>query len=309
MLNSFESRLINMLADGLAQGDLKALVLRPQEALSTLLAEEQGRVLILVQILSAETDSHLGDDALERLGEKGAYQQRPVLYLRGQVAIDLLIARNEESTDDSSRTALLHVLDQTILLLHESKIRQGRGFHIGQGQEREDQGFDLDGFRLVDVLPLPKTLTDVFQQMRLSYDYSGRFWPVEVPADGKMIRHLPTRIVVLPIQIPTGITTHAGNSNVEVPIRLDLRSWEEAPRQLVARLRGAAPLGSLVGDVSDLPAGYAGYLPNVEGDFVVVYRPPADLSSDIQVHIELGLSRPEQSSLSLGELTIGVKRS
>jgi|GEM_PF-2922182 len=302
MLNSFESRLIDRLADGLV--GVEVLVLRPQEDLSARLTAEAGRVLIVVQILAAETDARLGDDAQERLGQPGDYQQRPVVYLRGQVAVDLLIARNDEATNDASRTALLQVLDRVLLLLHASELRQGQGFQTG-----EDLGFALDGFRLEGVSLLPETAAEVFQQIRLSYNYSGRFWPVEAPIAGDLIEQLPTRLAIVPVQIPTGLITRAGDSDVEVPILLDLRSWEAAPQQLVARLRGAAPPGSLVGDTRDLPAGYFGYTANLAGDFVVVYRPPASLGSDTQVRIELGLSQPEQPSLALGELIIGVKSS
>lgn len=301
MLDSFESRLTDMLADGLITETSQ--VVRPRDDLSDLLAAQPQRVLIIVRVLSAEANHLLGDDALERLGQRGSYQLRPALYLTGQAALEFRIAPPGPGADPlPPRQNLLQVLDQALVLLHQDKVRQGRAFQTGS-----DLGFDLDGFRLAQLGPLPDEPENV-RALRVVYHYSGRFWPVEALAEGKVIDRFPTRIAVLPIQIPEGVTATAGGADVRVPLAADLRFLNGAPVRLTARLRGASPPGTLIGDTSNIPAGFVAYDPDERDVFYLVYRPPASLSQDTQVRVALGLAQAERPTVQLGELTLRVMR-
>lgn len=290
-----------MLADGLA--GLDSLVVRPRHDLADLVEAETGRVLIVVQVLSAEANHLLGDDALERLGQRGSYQLRPVLYFNGEAALDFRIAPPGPGPAGDPllpRQNLLQVLDQALVALHQDQVRQGRAFQTG-----DDLGFDLDGFRLTRVGAIPDEPENP-RALRAVYHYAGRFWPVETPAEGDVIDRLPTRIAILPIQIPEGVTAQAGGADVTVPLPADLRALNGAPVRLVARLKGASPPGALIGDTAGVPPGFVAYDPDERGVFHLVYRPPATLSNDTQVRIGLGLAHAERPTLQLGELTIRV---
>jgi hypothetical protein len=301
MLDSFESRLTDMLADGLPAPT--SLVVRPRDDVPDLLLAPPQPVLIVVRVLSAEVNHLLGDDALERLGQRGSYQLRPVLYLTGEAVLDFKIAPPAPGGDALlPRQNLLQVLDQALVLLHQDKVRQGQAFQTGS-----DVGFDLDGFRLTQLGPLPDEPENV-RALRAVYHYSGRFWPVETPAEGDIIDRLPTRMAVLPIQIPEGVTAKAGGVDVRVSLAADLRPLNGAPVRLTARLRGASPPGTLIGDSSGIPSGFVAYDPDEGGVFHLVYRPPATLSHDTQVRVALGLAHAERATVQLGELTLRVVR-
>lgn len=301
MLDSFESRLTDMLADGLPT--LNGLPTRPVDDLADLFSDEADRAVIVVQILSAEANPLVGDDALERLGQRGDYQLRPVLYFKGETILDFRMAPPGTGPEPlAARQTLLQVLDQVLVWLHQDQVRQGRAF-----QTDDDLGFDLDSFRLIQVGPLPDEPENV-RAVRATYFYEGRFWPVETPAEGDIIDHLPTRIAVLPVQIPEGLTAQAGGADVTVPLPIDLRALNGAPIRITARLRGASPPGTLVGESDGVPTGFVAYEPDENGIFQLVYRPPATLSDDVQVRIALGLAHPEQPTVQLGELRIQVRR-
>jgi hypothetical protein len=299
MLDPFESRLAGILSDGLTGTD--HIVVRPRDDIADLLNEAAQRVVIVVRLLTAEADNHLGDDARERLGQRGNYQLRRSLFLTGTVAVDFIIAETPKNGDALvNRPLLLQVLDQALVVLHEENLRNGRAFQTG-----DDLGFDLDGFRLTELGPIPQEPGNM-RTLRAVYKYAGRFWPVETPAEGDAIETLPTRIAVLPIRIPENIQAHAGGADVTIPLHVDLRALNGAPARLVARLLGASPPGELIGDTADIPAGYVSYEPNASDVFELVYRPPANLSNDTRVRISLGLAHPERRTISLGELTIKV---
>jgi hypothetical protein len=224
--------------------------------------------------------------------------------LKGEVALDFMIAPPAPAGDPlQPRQRLFQVLDQTLLALHQDNVRQGRAFLLTD----EDLGFELDGFRLTQVGPLPDRPDNV-RSLRTIYQYAGRFWPVEVPAEGGIIQHLPTRLVILPVQIPEGLTAQAGGADVTIPLPVDLRAFNGAPVRLVARLRGASPPGTLRGDSADVPAGFVAYAPDDAGVFQVVYRPPATLSNDTQVRVSLGLAHADRPTVQLGELKLQVRR-
>ncbi|MCI0508183.1 MAG: hypothetical protein L0Z73_19065 [Gammaproteobacteria bacterium] len=300
MLDPFESRLADMLSDGLAGMD--NIVVRPRDDLADLLVADTDRVVIVVRLLTAASDNQLGDDARERLGQRGDYQLRASLFLTGEVAVDFIVAETPQDGDaELNRPLLLKVLDKALVVLHEENLRKGRAFQTGN-----DIGFDLTGFRLTGLGPVAEQ-KDNFRMLRATYHYAGRFWPVELLAEGNVIQTLPTRIAVLPVQIPQNIQANAGSEDVTIPLHVDLRSLNGAPVRLVARMKGASPPGQLVGDTTNVPpGGYVAYIPNAEGVFELVYRPPASLSNDTQVRISLGLAHTERATISLGELSIRV---
>ena len=299
MLDPFESRLADILSNGLADSD--NVVVRPRDDIADLLDEAAQRVVIIVRLLTATADNHLGDDARERLGQRGNYQLRKSLFLAGKVAVDFVVAETPKNEDPRlNRPLLLQVLDRALVVLHEENLRKGSAFQTG-----DDLGFDLEGFRLTELGPVPQQ-PDNIRALRAVYRYAGRFWPVETPAEGDEIQTLPTRTAVLPIRIPENIKANAGGADVTVPLHVDLRALNGAPARLVARMKGASPPGELIGDTTDVPAGYVAYEPNASNVFELVYRPPASLSNDTRVRISLGLAHAERRTISLGELTIRV---
>ena len=289
-----------MLADGLAGSD--SIVVRPRDDIADLLDADTDRVVIIVRLLTATPDHKLGDDARERLGQRGDYQLRTSLFLAGEVAVDFIVAETPRHGDaEFNRPLLLQVLDRALVVLHLEDLRKGQAFQTG-----DDLGFDLTGFRLTELGPVPEQ-AESFRVLRATYEYAGRFWPVEAPAEGDVIQTLPTRIAVLPVQIPENIAANAGGDDVTVPLHVDLHSLNGAPVRLVARLRGASPPGELVGDTVNVPAGgYVAYAPGDEETFEIVYRPPASLTNDTRVRISLGLAHTERPTIALGELSIRV---
>ena len=299
MLDAFEQRTADLVADQLS--GIPAVVTRPREELNVLLTSDPTRPIIVVEILTADPDLRLGDDGRERLGVRGSYTLRPVLYLRGELAISLQMAPTPAAGDQQqTRRTLFGVLERLLIQLNRDAIRTGVAFQTG-----DDLGFDLDKFHLVQILPLPGE-DPVSHQARVRYQYSGRFWPVEPPVEGDLIEELPTRIAILPIQIPEGLATRAGGSDMVVPLHLDLRALNGAQARVIARLHGAAPPGALIGDATEVPPDSVGYVPDAGGTVEVVYRPPATLSSATKVRVGLGLAHGERPSIPLGELTIGV---
>jgi hypothetical protein len=300
MLDSFESRLTDMLADGMAGVD--NVVVRPRDDIAELVDADTGRVVIVVRLLTASADNQLGDDARERLGQRGEYQLRTSLFLTGDVAVEFIVAETPKHEDmELNRPLLMQVLDKALVVLHAENLRKGRAF-----QTDTDLGFDLTGFRLTEIAPVPEQ-TDNIRKLRATYRYAGRFWPMGTPAQGDVIQTLPTRIAVLPIQIPQNILAKAGGEDITIPLQVDLRSLNGAPVRLVARMQGASPPGQLIGDTTNVPAGgYVAFAPDEEGLYALVYRPPASLSNNTRVRISLGLAHPEHATISLGELIIQV---
>lgn len=301
MLDDFESRLTDMLADGLS-ADAGVEVTRVHPGLTVTDA------LVTVQVIDAAADPRLGDDARERLGVRGAYELRPVFRFSGEIAIELLVSSSPgggggggPAAAEASRPRLVQLLDRILLILHPEGVRRGESFQTGA-----DLGFALEGFRLLRTEASPFD-TEAPDRVRAVYQYTGRFWPVEVPAAGDLISELPTRIAVLPIQLPERVVGTAGGGEVDVPVRLDLRALNGAPARLVGRLAGASPPGILIGDSSDLPPGRVGYGADADGVFHLRYAPPGTLADPVRVRVELGLSHADRPTLSLGELTIEVQ--
>ena len=302
MLDSFEIRLADMVANGLADAGTAGTVavVRPRDDLLVLVVENPDRVMIAAQVLSASPSHHLGDDSRERLGRKNDYRMRTTLHFDGEVALDFQISPTPAESDPADfRSNLLQIVDLVLVLLHAANVRNGEAF-----KTEDDLGFELDGFRLVGIGPLPNEPAST-HAMRVLYRYSGRFWPVEAEAVGETITALPTRIAVLPIQIPENVQATAGGEDAQISVPVDLRAFDGAPVSLVARMEGASPPGQLIGDATDT-LGVVSYSPTTPGTFTVVYRPPASLSSDAQIRVALSLSHSGQRTVELGRFAIKV---
>ena len=302
MLDSFEIRLADMVADSLSDAGVAgaAAVVRPRDDVLVMVVENPDRVMISAQVLSASPSHHLGDDSRERLGRKNGYRMRTTLHFDGEVALDFQISPTPAESDPADfRSNLLQIVDLVLVLLHAGNVRNGEAFRT-----EDDLGFELDGFRLVGIGPLPNEPANT-HAIRVLYRYSGRFWPVEAPAVGETIAALPARIAVLPIQIPENVRATAGGEDARIPVPVDLRAFDGAPVSLVARMEGASPPGQLIGDATDTP-GVVSYAPTTPGIFTVVYRPPASLNGDALVRVSLSLSHPGHKTVDLGRFAIKV---
>lgn len=302
MINAFESRLTDMLADSLSGVSEVQLVTRPRYDMDTA-APSATEAAVVVRVLTAKSQTKLGDDSLERQGQKGAYELRTMLYLSGTVELEIVIDPGSTGTEvEQRRATLMHSLDQLVLSLHNEEVRNGRAFQTGA-----DLGFDLDGFRLVSIEP-PAEEPDNFARFRMLYSYSGRFWPVETPAEGDLIRTLPTRIAVLPMQIPEKNVAIAGGSDITIPIHVDLRALNSASARLMARLRGASPPGNLVGDTTGMPpGGWVFWVPDSDGIFQIIYHPPASVSGTVFVGVSSALDTESGPRIALGDFDIEVR--
>jgi hypothetical protein len=224
---------------------------------------------------------------------------RTTLRLAGQLAISAIISPSGGPNVGDRRQIVVDVVDSLLVALQRPSIRSGQDFQTGV-----DLGFDLDGFRFAG-LSAPEDAPASFSTIRALYDFSGRFWPVEAPVEGDAITALPTRIAVLPVQIPERIHVVAG-TDLQVPLKLDLRALNGASARVMARLRGAAPPGQLVGATNDVPAGWTAFNLDPDGSVNVVYRPPATIATPVRVGVSTALSRAQRPFVALAELTIEV---
>ena len=297
MLDAFEIRLADLLADALA-GTQR---LGPVGRVGVVADPTAGNVGIAVRIASARPRVLVGDDSRERIGPRGDIRLRPLLSLEGEAAVVLTAVPPGGNQRRQGRARLMAMLDQVLLVLHPEDMRQGRAFLADT-----DLGFELDGFRLHAVGPVPD-IEDSTLQIELLYAYSGRFWPVETPAEGGLIETLATRLTVMPVRLPERISAQAGGPDVTVPVTLDLRAAGGAAAALVARLGGAAPPGELVGDGAiEVPAGYSGFAIGADGTASVIYRPPGALAGPAQVRVETRLAHPDRPSIHLADFAIEV---
>lgn len=277
MIDSFEARLVNLIADRLAGTTEILSVNRMRDGLP-LPTAVGPRAAVLVTTARPQED--LGDDRQEVLGDKGARALRPVLRLDGEALVRLEV---KEATNVAQRSALVKALDRLLLVLHDADVRSGKAF-----QTATDQGFALDGgFRLVrfDAIPLG---TPAIESRRFDvvYAWSGRFWPVRPALLGPRIDDVQTRQVVLPMQLPQDLEVKAGAAPITVSIPLDLTATGGAVPALVARLQGATPPGTLVGATTGLPPGFFA-VPVAAGVARVQYRAPATATEPADAVVEL----------------------
>ncbi|HMV67377.1 MAG TPA: hypothetical protein PKA64_11045 [Myxococcota bacterium] len=276
MIDGFEARLVNLLADRLAGTTDVVSIDRMRDGLTQPTAAGPRAT---VAVLSANPDSELGDDRQERLGAKGSYAERPVLRLAGEAVVRVQV---REASNVNQRLAILRALDRLLLVLQAQDVRDGSGFQTGA-----DLGFALDGgFRVTRVAGVP-TGTDLSEHRRFDIlcAFSGRFWPVIAATTGPAIRTIPVRTVVLPMTLPDRISTRAGVP-LDVVIPVDLRATAGAPLALAARLQGASPQGSLTGVTTGLPPGFVA-VPVANGALTVRYRPPATVTEAFEEGVEL----------------------
>jgi hypothetical protein len=295
MLDSLEARLADLIADELSGVAALQTVTRPRSDLATV----PGRVALVVRAVNATPVVAMGDDARERLGNRGEYQLRTTLRLAGQVAIDAIINPVSGPAVAERRRIVMDVVDRLLVALQRPTIREGQDFQTGA-----DLGFELDGFRFAG-LSAPAETPASFSTIRALYDFTGRFWPVEAPLEGEAILAVPTRIAVLPVQIPERIRAIAG-SELTIPLRIDLRALNGAEARVMARLRGASPPGQLIGSTADVPAGWLAFLPEAGGTFNILYRPPSTVTNPLRVGVSTALSRPQRPFVSLVEFEIEV---
>ena len=171
MIGAFESRLADLLADRLP-GPLGDRVARSRgEA-----PDPSDDVVIVPELMTAESDPQLGDDSRERIGERGSRRLRPLLRLNGEVEVHIEAAASladvNPADPDRPRRRMLEALDAVLLALHPEGVRSGRDFSTNV-----DLGFELDGFRLITIEPDSEAPS--FRAVRAVYGYRGRFWPVE----------------------------------------------------------------------------------------------------------------------------------
>jgi hypothetical protein len=199
VLDAFETKLADMLADRLAGDALIGDVRRPR-ADSTPPAATAARVT--VEVVAAAPTVELGDDRLEVLGQPGAYELRPVLSLTGGVVIALALGSADAAEAQAQRGLLLQALDRVLLALHGPDVRNGSAF--GGAPE---QGFSLHAFRLERIAAVrgevvPGAADESGPHMYCRYAFAGRFWPVEPPVAGVIITDMPMRIALLPAEVP-----------------------------------------------------------------------------------------------------------
>jgi hypothetical protein len=307
VLDAFETKLADMLADRLAGDTLIGDVRRPR-ADSTPPGATAAR--LTVEVVAAVPTVELGDDRPEVLGQPGAYELRPVLSLSGGVVIALALGTADAAQAGAQRGLLLQALDHVLLALHGPDVRNGNVFGAAP-----EQGFSLHAFRLERITAVraevvPGAADESGPHMYCRYAFAGRFWPVEAPVAGDIITDLPMRIALLPAEVPAGdgaARARAGGPDVAIPVRLDVRALGGATRRLIARLMGASPPGQLVGSAVDAPAGSVSYAADPDGAYRVIYRPPASLDGTARVRIRLALARAEGAAIPVETVDVEVQ--
>jgi hypothetical protein len=286
MLDGFEARLADLFADLLAGTPGLRLPVRELPA-----AAVDSGILPVLRVLSLGAAPLLGDDAplVRRL--PGGLGLRTVLALEGVVGMELIPAANV------ARPAVLQALDAVLAAFQTAELRSGAGFADGT-----DQGFALHGFRFRN-LAAPE---EGAAPMRLHFTFAGDFWPVRPEAEGPVITAVPTRLVSLPVQVPQGLVARAGGPELIIPLTLDMRSLGAGPVRVVARLRGAAPPGSLQGDAAEAPPGFTGFPVDAAGVARLVFRPAATLAAPTLATLQVALAGAGQAGVALAEVPVRV---
>lgn len=275
MLAAFEARLADILADAL-----------PGQAFSRGRATTpQNGTAAAVRVASAATAPLLGDDTPRLIRRPPSLALRTTLRLSGEAVIELAGA------------AVLPLVDRILVVLQAQDLRDGAGFETGA-----DQGFALDSFRFI-ALGAPSDRPDL---LALRFGFDGLFWPVLAEPEGPAIVRIPLRLAVLPAGVPQGLRARAGGADLAVPLGLDLRATGGTASRIVARLAGASPPGSLVGDAADVPPGHVGFAVDADGIARLLYRPPATLAAPAEVTIDTALAHPGRATVPLARITVSV---
>jgi hypothetical protein len=290
MLDAFEARLADLFADRLAgTPGLRPPVRRLPEA------PVEAGILPVLRVLSASAAPLLGDDAplVRRL--PGGLGLRTVLALEGAVGMELIPAA------DVARPALLQALDAVLVAFQATELRSGGGFADGT-----DQGFALHGFRFRDVAAPEDGAPPLRHRLRLNFTFQGEFWPVRPEAEGPAITAIPARLVSLPVQVAQGLVARAGGPELIIPLTLDMRSLGAGPARVVARLRGAAPPGTLQGDAAEAPPGFISVPVDAAGVARLVFRPAATVAAPVLATIQVALAGAGQAGVALAEIPLRV---
>lgn len=286
MLDAFEARLADLFADRLVGApDLLA----PQRSLPA--AAPGDGILPVLHVTAVAASPLLGDDAPQIRRLPGGLGLRTVLELQGVVAMDFVPAA------DITRDAWLRALDAVLVAFQASDMRSGAAFADGA-----DQGFALRGFRFRDA----QGREDEPGRLRANFTFEGDFWPVRPEEEGPAIVTIPARLVSLPLRLPEGLVARAGGADLVIPLVLDMRSLGAGPSRVVARLRGAAPPGSLVGDAAGAPPGFTGFPVDDEGVAQLVFRPAAVLAAAANATIQVALAGAGRSTVALAEIAVRV---
>jgi hypothetical protein len=290
VLEAFEARLADLLADALAGTAGLAVPSRgPPDAIPA------ADVAPFVQVIRAETEPVLGDDAPVTRRVAGSLRLRTVLVLHGEVRVSLVAA------NDVAQPARLAALDTVLVALQDESVRQGRAF-----DDDTDQGFELRGFRFLRAAPAGGSTPLSAATWELVFAYEGDFWPVRPEPEGPAITTIPRRLVPLPVAVPEVLSARAGGADVTIPLQLDLRTIGGAAPRVVARLRGAAPPGTLLGDAAGAPPGFVSVPVDADGIAELDYRPPAVLAAPTRVRIAASLAGEDRPTVALAELVIQV---
>jgi hypothetical protein len=298
----FENRLTDLLADALS-GISEIAVLRTLDGV----APQSTVVQIAPRLTRFEPDPTFGDDDPDRIGPRPELRLRSTLHARGEMLLALRIGPpGNGSTAADQRRKLLSALDRVLPRLGEIEVRRGGAF-----TQPSDQGFELDAFRLLGV----NETEGAAGQLDARYGFAGRFWPAGVETVGEAIRRIPVRIAVLPVTLPERPIVREG-TDIQIPVRLDLRSLESRATgevgpaagagRLRARLRGASPPGTLIGGTASATGAGRAYDQSAPGAFTVSYRAPGTVAGRAEAHIELAFEREGEALIELGEVVVEV---
>ena len=278
MLDAFEARLADLLADALpGQGFGRGPVSLPADP---------AAVAASVRIAFADAAPQLAALAPREVRRPDGVALRAETRLRGEILIEL-----------AGQAGLLPLLDRILPVLH--RLATGEG---GLLEEDEARGFALQYFGFVRFGPVPQR----DRVLAVACGFDGRFWPVQPEPDGPAITRIPLRIAVLPAGVPQGLTARAGGADLTVPLALDLRASGGAASRVVARLAGAAPPGSLLGESVNVPPGHVGVPVDADGIARLRYRPPAVLAAPASVEIATALAHGESPLVNLASIAIAV---
>ena len=297
MIEPFEAALADLLADRIGTDPAVATVTRPRDGLG---APPDDAARVLVQVIDATLTEDVGGDRVERLGSPGDLATRPSVRADGRIVISVEVGTAARpAAQAAQRARVMAAADAVLAALHDPEVRSGAEFG-----DAHSQGFAIDGFRLHGMTH-PGEPEAGFHRIDVTCEYRGRFWPVEELAAGDLIEApIRTRIALLDPALPTGLRVAAGDPDLVIPIRLDLRARGGAPEELAARLAGAEPPGLLVG-VESAP-GWTAVPVTADGSFSIVYRPPAALAAAVSARVRLALVGLDRPNVAVGEFEIEV---
>lgn len=323
MIEEFEAALTDMLAQRVGTDPLVQVVVRPRDGLDDLVAD---RARVSVEVLDGEAEDGVGKDRDERLGPRGTRLRR-VLRLRGRVRIAVEVGPASPALAGGQRSVLRRAADAVLVAMLDDDVRSGAVFGAAH-----EQGFELDALRLRRVSPptvsagaAGAALAEpglAYRALDVWCDYSGRFWPTTPVVEGPAIE-APVRVRLVQLDPLIGGATgggaartavpsvRAGGADLRIPVDLDLHLLGGAPGTVVARVLGATPPATLVGDTggagTGVPVGSVGYPVGADGRLVVVLRPAASVQSVTPARILLTLAGPQRATVRVGEFAVQVK--